>query len=96
LAVAAVISGPALADCNPGQALNAEHAAGAANAQANRADANAARADVRADQRAANGNIGGAVNAQVRSDVAQANAASDEQRARFDNQQAHRDVSGCY
>ena len=96
LAVAAVISGPAMADCKPGQAVDAAHAAGVATAQANRDDANAARANLTADQRAANGNVGGAINADIHSDVAQAKAANADERAAIDNQQAQRDVSGCY
>ena len=96
LAVAAVISGPAMAQCNPGQALNAERAAGASGAQANQAATNSQRSYAAADQRAANGNFGGAVQADVNGQIAQGNSWRDDQRARADNAQAHRDLSGCY
>jgi hypothetical protein len=96
LAVAVVISGPAMAQCNPGAALNAERASGAANAQANVAANTAQNQYYNADQRAWNGNYGGALQADVNGQINQARSWADEQRARADNAQAHRDVSGCY
>jgi hypothetical protein len=96
LAVAVVASGPAMAACNPGQAMNAERAAGAAAAAADQKENQARQAENRAERRDWNGNYAGGAKAEVNSQIAREQARTDEHRADAASAQAKRDTAGCY